>query len=50
LTARQAPQAGRYALDPARSSVTFETRHMFGLGRVRGTLEVTGGTARATKA
>jgi polyisoprenoid-binding protein YceI len=43
LTARQAPPAGRYALDPAGSSVTFETRHMFGLGRVRGTLAVTGG-------
>jgi polyisoprenoid-binding protein YceI len=43
LTDLQAPPAGRYALDLAGSSVTFETRHMFGLGRVRGTLAVTGG-------
>jgi polyisoprenoid-binding protein YceI len=43
LTAWQAPPAGRYALDPARTSVSFVTRHMFGLARVRGTLSVTGG-------
>ena len=43
LTALQAPPAGRYVLDPAGSSVTFETRHMFGLGRVRGVLAVTDG-------
>src|SRR5260370_28939973 len=42
-TAVQAPPAGRYAIDPARSSVTFVTRHMFGLGKVRGRLEVTRG-------
>ena len=43
LTALQAPPAGRYVLDPAGSLVTFETRHMFGLGRVRGALAVTDG-------
>jgi polyisoprenoid-binding protein YceI len=32
----QAPPAGRYAIDPAGSSVTFVTKHMFGLGKVRG--------------
>jgi len=43
-TARQAPPAGRYAIDPAGSSVTFVTRHMFGLAPVRGTIAVTSGT------
>ena len=42
-TAVQAPPAGRYAIDPAGSSVTFVTKHMFGLGQVRGGLEVTRG-------
>ena len=42
-TAVQAPPAGRYAIDPAGSSVTFVTRHMFGLGKVRGTFKVTRG-------
>src|SRR5258705_741516 len=39
----QAPPAGRYAIDPAGSSVTFVTKHMFGLGKVRGRLTVTRG-------
>jgi polyisoprenoid-binding protein YceI len=42
-TAVQAPPAGRYAIDPAGSSVTFVTKHMFGLGKVRGTFKVTRG-------
>ncbi len=42
-TAVQAPPAGRYAIDPAGSSVTFVTKHMFGLGKVRGRLKVTRG-------
>jgi polyisoprenoid-binding protein YceI len=42
-TAVQAPPAGRYAIDPAGSSVTFVTKHMFGLGKVRGTFTVTRG-------
>lgn len=42
-TAAQAPPAGRYAIDPARSSVMFVTKHMFGLGKVRGRLTVTRG-------
>ena len=42
-TAVQAPSAGRYAIDPAGSSVTFVTKHMFGLGKVRGRLKVTRG-------
>ena len=42
-SAVQAPPAGRYAIDPAGSSITFVTRHMFGLGKVRGRLKVTRG-------
>jgi polyisoprenoid-binding protein YceI len=37
------PAAGRYRLDPSRSSVAFRTRHLFGLGAVSGTLRVTAG-------
>jgi YceI-like protein len=42
-TAVQAPPVGRYVVDPAGSSVTFVTKHMFGLGKVRGTFKVTRG-------
>ena len=42
-TVVQAPPPGRYAIDPAGSSVTLVTRHMFGLGKVRGRLKVTRG-------
>jgi polyisoprenoid-binding protein YceI len=31
---------GRYVIDPASSAVTFRTRHLFGLGRVRGTFAI----------
>lgn len=31
------PTAGQYTLDPARTSIAFTTRHMFGLGKVKGT-------------
>ena len=37
------PTAGRYRLDPAPSSVTFRTRHLFGLARVNGTMPIIGG-------
>jgi len=39
------PQPGHYDIDPGRSRVTFATRHLFGLGRVRGSLAVRGGSA-----
>jgi polyisoprenoid-binding protein YceI len=42
-TAVQAPPAGRYTLDPAGSEITFVTRHMFGLAKVRGRLQVASG-------
>jgi polyisoprenoid-binding protein YceI len=37
------PAAGRHRLDPARSSVAFRTRHVFGLAGVKGTMPIIGG-------
>lgn len=34
------PDAGRYRFDPKRGTITFRTRHLFGLGRVSGTAEL----------
>jgi polyisoprenoid-binding protein YceI len=31
---------GTYYIDPARSTVSFTTRHLFGLGRVQGTFDL----------
>jgi polyisoprenoid-binding protein YceI len=39
------PQPGHYDIEPGRSRVTFATRHLFGLGRVKGSFAVRGGTA-----
>ena len=39
------PQPGHYDIDPRRSRVTFATRHLFGLGRVKGSFAIRGGTA-----
>jgi polyisoprenoid-binding protein YceI len=44
LTAALTSQPGRYDIDPGRSSVSFRTRHMFGLAPVRGTFAVRAGT------
>jgi polyisoprenoid-binding protein YceI len=41
----QAPQLGHYEIDVSRSRVKFRTRHMFGLGPVRGTLAIRSGSA-----
>jgi polyisoprenoid-binding protein YceI len=38
----------RYAIDTASSAVTFRTRHMFGLGRVRGTFAIRSGFVEIT--
>lgn len=38
------PQLGRYEIDPSCSTVTFRTRHLFGLGPVRGTIAIRSGT------
>ena len=37
------PAAGRYRIDPGRSSVSFTTRHLFGLALVRGTFALRDG-------
>jgi polyisoprenoid-binding protein YceI len=37
------PPPGRYAINPERSTVTFTTRHLFGLAPVRGTLALRDG-------
>ena len=42
MRTRHAP--GRYEIDTERSTVTFRTRHMFGLAPVRGTVAVRAGT------
>lgn len=34
------PAAGRYEVDPARSTISFNTRHLFGLGGVAGTFRL----------
>src|SRR5580693_6362461 len=39
----QIPAAGIYQLDPAASTVTFATRHMFGLSPVKGTFRPVSG-------
>ena len=39
------PKPGHYDIDPRRSRVTFATRHLFGLGRVKGSFAIRGGTA-----
>ncbi|HEY1640729.1 MAG TPA: YceI family protein [Streptosporangiaceae bacterium] len=41
---RPAPALGRYQIEAGPAAVTFATRHLFGLGRVRGTLAVSSGT------
>ena len=38
------PPTGRYVLDPSDSTVTFVTKHMFGLGRVRGRFALSRGS------
>jgi polyisoprenoid-binding protein YceI len=42
------PAPGTYRIDPSRSTITFTTRHLFGLGAVRGTFTLRGGEIRIT--
>lgn len=44
----QIPPAGSYRLDPAASSITFATRHMFGLGGVHGSFRLLSGEITIT--
>ena len=41
----QTPRLGHYEIDVSQSRVTFRTRHMFGLGPVRGTFAIRSGSA-----
>jgi polyisoprenoid-binding protein YceI len=41
----QAPRLGHYEIDVSQSRVKFRTRHMFGLGPVRGTFAIRSGSA-----
>ena len=43
------PATGEYRIDPARSTITFATRHLFGLAPVRGTFRLRGGHIRVTE-
>jgi polyisoprenoid-binding protein YceI len=43
------PQLGRYQIDPGGSSVTFRTRHLFGLAPVRGSFAIAAGTVDVTE-
>jgi polyisoprenoid-binding protein YceI len=40
------PAAGTYRMDPQRSTVAYSGRHMFGLGVVHATFEITSGELR----
>jgi polyisoprenoid-binding protein YceI len=42
----QIPAVGTYRIDPAGSEIAFTTRHMFGLGPVRGTFALREGVVR----
>jgi polyisoprenoid-binding protein YceI len=39
----QAPRVGRYSIDNQGSTITFRSRHLFGLAPVRGTMAIRGG-------
>ena len=41
----QTPRLGHYEIDVSQSRMTFRTRHMFGLGPVRGTFAIRSGSA-----
>jgi polyisoprenoid-binding protein YceI len=41
-----APASGTYRIDAARSAITFTTRHLFGLGGVRGRFDLGAGEIR----
>jgi polyisoprenoid-binding protein YceI len=40
----QAPRPGTYRLDPTASEITFDTKHLFGLGKVTGTFGIESAT------
>jgi polyisoprenoid-binding protein YceI len=44
VTGTTTPQLGRYEIDTGHSTVTFRTRHLFGLAPVHGRFAIRGGT------
>jgi polyisoprenoid-binding protein YceI len=44
----QIPNAGTYRVDPAESEITFEAKHLFGLGTVRGSFDLESATLDIT--
>jgi polyisoprenoid-binding protein YceI len=44
-----APRTGRYQIDPGSSAARFRTRHLFGLGPVRGSLAIKSGTVEVAE-
>ena len=44
-----APRIGRYEIDTSASTVTFSTRHLFGLAPVRGSFDVLSGTVNVAE-
>jgi len=42
-SAVQSPAAGPYRIDPSTSTIAFTTRHMFGLGAVKGRFDLNSG-------
>jgi polyisoprenoid-binding protein YceI len=44
----RAPAIGAYRIDPARSTVAFRTRHLFGLARVKGSFSIRRGLVEVT--
>jgi len=45
-TAVTIPATGEYRIEPARTTITFATRHLFGVAPVRGTFRLRGGHIR----
>ncbi|MFF2503511.1 YceI family protein [Streptomyces sp. NPDC058067] len=43
------PKPGRYVIDVPRSEISFTTKHMFGLGNVRGSFRLRGGTVSVSE-
>jgi polyisoprenoid-binding protein YceI len=46
----QVPAPGQYTIDPRRSTIEFTTRHMFGMGKVTGSLRMATGSLTVAQA
>ena len=45
----QVPRAGQYAIDSRGSTLTFRSRHLFGLAPVRGTMAISQGVVEVAE-